>query len=140
MDDVTLKFIVEAVKGGYGIPVILWFLWDKGKAIYRKKTGKWVSLESIGETLDAGEEKVKALEAKITRHLEREAKEDISFAEIKGKVAALEDKVTRENEHLFNQSATVFQKIDKIHERFDKMDEKIDKRFDTLTQILLEKK
>ena len=70
MDEQIFKFIGEAVKNGYALPVAAWFIWDKWKdweakkeLSEKKRTGEYVSWESMNE-------RIKNMETKINGHAE----------------------------------------------------------------------
>ena len=65
MDEAIFKLIGEAVKSGYGLPIIAWFLWDKWKdreerkeLSEKKKSGEYVSWESMNERIKSMDEKM----------------------------------------------------------------------------------
>mgnify|MGYP003395555155 CR=1 FL=1 len=123
--------ILQAVSNhGFEGLLGLWLLYEKwivprkeNKEVEKKKaSGEYVSWEDVKEVKET-----------VRNHLEDEAVEGERFVKIEGRLTAMEEKLTRENGHLFNQNASLF-------EKFDKLDAKLDSKFDTITKILLERK
>lgn len=114
--------------------IIIYIIWDRvqdvkeeakrGKEIEdKKKSGSYVSFEDIGEA----KADIKELKEAMKNHLADEAMEGERFSKIEGQLLALQEKVARENTHLFNQNSSLFEKIDRL-------DSKIDERFLVINQ------
>lgn len=111
---IVLLFLIVAVIIGF----IVWKEYKGGKKV-----------DEVGE-----------LKKTLEEHLKKEAEEDIRMGKTDERIASL----VTEQGHLFNQTSTLFTKMDNLDTKFDtKIDNlavKMDARFDTLTKILLEKK
>ena len=109
MDEQVLKFISEAIKGGYGIPIILWFLYDKwrdrrerNELEEKKRNGNYISWESM-------DKRIEVINGKLERHLEKEAGEEAKFA-----------KLDAGHEHLKENIVDIKQTLREISERQQK--------------------
>ena len=114
MDEVIFKLIGEAVKGGFALPVVAWFLWDKWKAREekreieeKKRSGEYVSFQEVR----ALGRDLKDLSQKVYAHLKKEEAEEARFVKIEGKQESLEDKVKTENGHIFSQLKDIHENV-----------------------------
>ena len=85
MDDAIFKFIGEAIKGGYAIPFIVFYIWDKWndrkeskKLDEKKKSGEYVSFEEVREL----KEDLRTLDGKFNSHIAEEAEKDARMIKV----------------------------------------------------------
>ena len=102
MDESISKLFSEAIKNGYGIPFIIWFLWEKKIQFSRKKSGDWVSWKDLKFKMDRISDHLKYVEEKVSAHLEKEAMEDIKVGKMEVKIENFDEfmaemKKTRDN-------------------------------------------
>ena len=97
-----LKLLLEAAKSGYALPIIAWFLLDKGKVWQRKRTGKYVSYETLAEDIDRMEKSVEQLNVKLNGHLEKAASEDIKVSVMENDIKHQGGEITETKEDVKN--------------------------------------
>lgn len=97
------------------------------------------SLSDLEEKHKEFTARINTLEEEVKYRAENAGKAELAVAEIKGRVTKLES----DNQHHFNQSATLFSKVDDVNKKldikFDAMTLKIDKQYSDLTQLIIDR-
>lgn len=112
MDDAIFKLIGEAVKGGYAIPlyfIIGWKMWKdmeaKKELNEKKKSGEYVSWESMNE-------RISGMEEKLNGHIEKSTNHDVEIGKLQTLTAEHEKSDQQQFGHIFDQHTTIFAKLD----------------------------
>ena len=112
MDETIIKLFMDAIKGGYAIPFVLWFLWEKKVEHGRRKSPEWVSWKDVKILKD----QMTKLEGIVYGHLEKEAEENVKIGIMDTRIGATDEKVKTETAHIFSQLTAIHLKLDSLTE------------------------
>lgn len=121
MDDQIIKLLVDAVKGGYGLPFLAWFLWDKKRDYERRReteskklTGEYVSYGDI----KAMKEEIKTLNGNMNGHFSKASEIEIKLAKLEVKMESVDEKIEKENAHIFGQLKSIHQTLSELMKHY----------------------